>query len=55
MKPSTKLHSGQSPSTGAEYTAMQHVPYHEAIGSLMYASLATCPDISYTVAIISRF
>ena len=55
MELSTKLHSGQSPSTGTEYTAMHHVPYREAIGSLMYASLATRPDISYAVATISHF
>jgi len=55
MEPSTKLHSGQSPSTGAKFTAMHHIPYCEAIGSLMYASLGTCPDISYTVTTVSRF
>ena len=55
MEPSTKLHSGQSLSTGAEYAAMWHVPYREAVGSLMYASLATHPDISYAVATVSRF
>ena len=55
MEPSTKLHSGQSPSTGAEYAAMRHVPYREAIGSLMYASLATHSDISYAVATVSCF
>ena len=55
MEPSTKLHSGQSPSTGTEYAAMQHVPYHEAVGSLMYTSLATHPDISYAVATVSCF
>jgi hypothetical protein len=55
MEPSTKLHSGQSPSTGAEYAAMTHVPYREAVGSLMYASLGTRPDISYAVTTVSRF
>ena len=55
MEPSTKLHSGQSPSTGAEYAAMHHIPYCEAISSLMYTSLATRPDISYAVATISHF
>ena len=34
---------------------MQHVPYREAVSSLMYTSLATRPDISYAVATISRF
>ena len=55
MEPSTKLHSGQSPSTGTEYAAMWHIPYHKAISSLMYASLATHPDISYAVATVSHF
>ena len=55
MEPSTKLHSGQSPSTGTEFTAMRHIPYREAIGSLMYASLGTHPDISYAVTTVSRF
>ena len=39
MEPHTKLTNAQSPSTGAEYTAMQHIPYREAVGSLMYAAL----------------
>jgi transposase InsO family protein len=55
MEPSTRLHSGQSPSTGAEYAAMRHIPYREAVGSLMYASLGTRPDISYAVTTVSRF
>lgn len=29
--------------------------YREAVGSLMYASLATRPDISYAVTTVSRF
>ena len=45
MELSTKLHSGQSLSTGTEYAAMCHIPYCKAVGSLMYASLATrCYD-----------
>ena len=55
MELSTKLHSGQSPLTGAKYAAMWHIPYRKAVGSLMYASLTTHPDISYAVATISRF
>ncbi|KIO08044.1 hypothetical protein M404DRAFT_78898, partial [Pisolithus tinctorius Marx 270] len=55
MEPSTKLHSGQSPSTGAEFAAMKHIPYREAVGSLMYASLSTRPDISYAVTTVSCF
>ena len=55
MEPSTKLHSGQSLSTGTEYAAMCHIPYHKAIGSLMYGSLAIHPDVSYAVATVSCF
>lgn len=55
MEPSIHLHSGQGPMTGEEYATMRHVPYREAIGSLMYASLSTHPDISYAVTTVSRF
>ena len=34
---------------------MCNIPYQEAIGSLMYASLGTHPDITYAVQTVSRF
>jgi len=34
---------------------MSKVPYCKAIGSLMYASIATCPDIMFTVLTLSQF
>ena len=34
---------------------MKSVPYAPAIGSLMYAMVATWPDISHVVGVISRF
>ena len=49
MEPHIKLTNAQSPSTGAEYASVQHIPYREAIGSLMYAALGTRPDISYAI------
>ncbi|TFY50793.1 hypothetical protein EVG20_g11324 [Dentipellis fragilis] len=38
-----------------EYAIMRDVPYREAVGALMYASLATRPDISFAVSTLSRF
>ena len=55
MEPNVRLSTSQSPSTGAGYAAMQHIPYQEAVGSLMYAALGTRPDISYAVTNVSRF
>ena len=49
MEPNVRLSTSQSPLTGAGYAAMQHIPYQEAVGSLMYAALAhnlTYPTLS---------
>ena len=55
MDPNNRLTSAQSPSTTEEFAAMRNVPYHEAVGSLMYAMLGTRPDISFAVQTVSRF
>ena len=55
MEPHIKLTNTQSPSTGAEYTTMQHIPYCEAVSSLMYTALGTRPDISYAISTVSCF
>lgn len=34
---------------------MRDFPYREALGSLMYASVGTRPDITFAVSILSRF
>jgi hypothetical protein len=34
---------------------MRNILYHEAVGSLMYASLGTRPDITFAVQAVSRF
>ena len=34
---------------------MHKVPYREAIGSLMYASVTTCPDITFAISTLSQF
>ncbi|CAA7265258.1 unnamed protein product [Cyclocybe aegerita] len=55
MDPNVRLTSAQSPLTTDEFAQMRDVPYHAAVGSLMYASLGTHPDITYAVQTVSRF
>ena len=55
MNPAARLTSAQSPSTTKEIAAMRNVPYHEAVGSLMYATLSTHPDICFAVQTVLRF
>jgi hypothetical protein len=55
METNIKLSSSQSPATTAQFAQMRDVPYHEAVGSLLYASLRTRPDISFAVQTVSRF
>ena len=55
MDPNIRLTSAQSPSTTEEIAAMRNVPYHQAVGSLMYATLGTRPDICFAVQTVSRF
>jgi hypothetical protein len=55
METSIHLSTSQSPATTAEFAQIRYVPYHEAVGSLMYASLGTWPDISFAVQTVSRF
>ena len=49
MDTSIKLTSTQSLSTTEKIARMKNIPYHEAVRSLMYASLGTRPDITYVV------
>ena len=55
MEASIRLTSAQSPSTTQQIAHMRNIPYQEAVGSLMYASLGTRPDITYAVQTVSRF
>ena len=55
MVPGIIYSKDDSPSSPQEATHMEKAPYREAIGSLMYASVATRPDISFAVAALSQF
>jgi hypothetical protein len=49
MEPHIHLMTAQSPQTAEEFATMQDVPYHKAVGLLMYAALSTHPDIAFAV------
>ncbi len=55
MVPGIIYSKDDSPSSPQEATCMEKVLYHEAIGSLMYASIATQPNISFAVTALSQF
>src|SRR6267142_1535245 len=43
-----------SPASVTDAAQMHKVPYHEAIGSLMYAAVATQPDITFAIFTLSQ-
>lgn len=49
------LLTADSPTTQEERDKMLHIPYHEALGSLMWLQVATRLDLSFVVNILSRF
>ena len=38
-----------------ELESMVKIPYTSVIGSIMYAMLCTCLDVSYTLSVTSRY
>jgi hypothetical protein len=43
------------PKDGSERATMSKLPYREMLGSLMYAAVATRPDIAYAVNTLARY
>jgi Reverse transcriptase (RNA-dependent DNA polymerase) len=50
-----KLTLEQCPTADGEKTSMSDVPYDSLVGSLLYASIGTRPDIAHAVNAISKF
>jgi Reverse transcriptase (RNA-dependent DNA polymerase)/gag-polypeptide of LTR copia-type/Integrase core domain/GAG-pre-integrase domain len=52
---SVKLSKADCPATQAEINNMKDVPYQSALGAIMYAMIATRPDIAFAVTALSQF
>lgn len=55
LPPGISLTSAMSPTTDLEKEAMANIPYREALGCIMYAQYVARPDLSFAVALLSRF
>src|SRR6266545_836782 len=49
------LDNNMSLRTDSEKVQMVDKPYHPILGSVMWGQLATHPDLSFTVSLLSRF
>jgi len=55
MDPSALLLKSQSPTTLAGIARMKNVLYHKAVGSLMYVSMGTHPDITFATSTVAQY
>ena len=55
ISPGVTLSKKDSPTDANEMAQMKKVPYREAVGSLMYAAVATRPDITFAISTLSQF
>jgi Reverse transcriptase (RNA-dependent DNA polymerase) len=55
MIPNILYSKDDCPADETEAAHMQKIPYREAIGSLMYATVATRPDIAFAISTLSQF
>ena len=50
-----KLSKGDCPKSDEDKATMAKIPYASACGSLMYAMVATRPDIAFAVGVVNKF
>jgi hypothetical protein len=50
-----RLSSALCPQSDDDVEYMSRVPYSRAVGFLMYAMIYSCPDLSHTLSVVSRF
>ena len=55
MQKGTKPTAKMSPTNEKEKIEMSTVPFKNAIGSLLYLAVCTCPDIAYAVSSLARY
>jgi hypothetical protein len=55
LDPNVVLSKEMCPKSEKMRQSMQHIPYLAGVGSLMYASMATRPDITYTMNKLSQY
>ena len=55
LPPYVKLSAKDSLKSNVEKAEMAKVPYASCVGNLMYAMIATRPDIAFAVGVVSRF
>jgi hypothetical protein len=55
IAPHFKLFAKQCARSYEDIEYMSKVPYCSVVGSLMYAMVCSCPDLSYAMSIVSRY
>ena len=50
-----KLSKDMCPETREEIDYMSNIPYSSAVGSVMYSTVCTRPDIAHAVGVVSKY
>src|ERR1700742_181631 len=55
MLPGLRLSASMAPQNNQEHAEMAKHPYGNAVGSLLFLAMTTCPDIAFSVSVLCRF